>query len=208
MSNDTLMAGFSAGAALQIAVPALIGLAAGAVGGAWAALQRAKAFKAEWIRDRQDARASTAVELIRTLSTELAQLSQEMWWLTWRARHDPGRLGIEQIDTWEHLTHELLPKTLGTLAALHAFSPESCHKIEDVTDALLKLTSDLGEAAIPVRNEPPEKEGRHARLAALHDETNGIIKQVRDDVGGAAEAVLRELGGSERAGLAFGKGSR
>ena len=192
---------------LPIVLPALIGLAAGAVGGVWAAWQRAKVFKAEWTRSRQDLRASTAVDLIKTLSTDLAGLSHEMWWLTWRAQHDPGRVGPEEIDTWEHLAHQSLPKTLATLAALHAFSPESCQKIEGATDALLKLTSDLSEAAIPVRNQPANKT-RHAQLAALHDETESIIKQVRDDVGGAAAAVLRELGGSEGAGSSSSGGAR
>ncbi len=193
MSDGTFLAG--------ALLPALLGLAAGAVGGAWAAWQRTRAFTAEWTRARQDVRVSTAVELIEKLATDLARLSHEMWWLTWRSKHDSDRVGPGEIDKWEHLTHKRLPGTLGMLAALRAFSPESCKKIEGVMEAIVSLTSELSVAALPVRNQPPGTPGRHAQLTNLHGKTTGFIKRVRTDVGGAAAAVLDDLYGAKGYGL-------
>lgn len=192
------------GVSAETLLPALIGLVAGAVGGMWAAWQRTRTFTAEWTRARQDVRVSTAVELIRNLSTDLAWLSHEMWWLTWRATYDPGRVGAVEIDKWEHLTHERLPGTLGMLAALHAFSPKSSEPIEGVMDNILNLASKLSAAALPVRNPRPEIKEPHSQLAGLHDETIGCIKQVRANVGGAAAKVLDDLHGAKGGGLFSG----
>jgi hypothetical protein len=196
--------GIFMGVSGETLLPALIGLVAGAAGGVWAAWQGTRTFTAEWTRARQDVRVSTAVELIQNLSTDLAGLSHEMWWLTWRAKHDPGRVGASEIDDWEHLTHERLPGTLGMLAALRAFSPESCKKIEGVMDAIVRVISELSVAALSVRKPPPGATEPHEQLAKLHDTTIGFITQVRTDVGGAAAAVLDDLHGAKGYGLFSG----
>jgi hypothetical protein len=161
---------------------AVIGAAAGIVGGGLSGQRQARLEREKWFRGVSDAFTIELRSSVKELTTKLAEATHSMCWLCWSASFGAERLTQERVAQYDNEMHVLLPQITGLHAVIAGMDYAVYLKLKPLIEQLLKLDAMIGDAGLDfVPNEPKSAN----RLAELLKQATSLERTVSEVVADA-----------------------
>lgn len=146
-------------------VSAVIGAAAGIVGGGLSGQRQARLEREKWLRGVSDAFTTELRSSVKELTTKLAEATHSMCWLCWLASFGAERLTQERVTQYDEEMHVLLPQITGLHAVIAGMDYNVYLKLKPLVEQVLKLDAMIGDAGLDF---VPDNERSAEGLAKLH----------------------------------------
>jgi hypothetical protein len=160
---------------------AVIGAAAGIVGGGLSGQRQAQLEREKWVRGVSDAFTTELRSSVKALTTKLAEATHSMCWLCWLASFGAERLTQERIAQYDNEMHVLLPQITGLHAVIAGIDYDVYLKLKPLVEQLLKLDAMIGHAGLDFVPDAPKSAGRLAELLKQATSLERTVSEVVAD---------------------------
>ena len=161
---------------------AVIGAAAGIVGGGLSGQRQARLEREKWFRGVSDAFTTELRSSVKELTTKLADATHSMCWLCWLASFGAERLTQERVAQYDNEMHVLLPQITGLHAVIAGMDYDVYLKLKPLVEQLLKLDGMIGDAGLDFVPDEPKSANK---LAELLKQANSLERTVSEVVADA-----------------------